>query len=48
MDELHFQTLGVIKDIDRLALLFGLFAAVLDRLCRMGSAYERDPGVELK
>ncbi len=47
VDELHFQTLGVIKDIDRLALLFGLFAAVLDRLCQMGSAYERDPRVEL-
>ncbi len=47
VDELHFQVAGIIKDVERLKLLFELFAAVLDRLCRMGSAYERDPGVAL-
>ena len=47
MDELHFQVVGVIKDVDRLKALFDLFAAVLDRLVRTGSAYEREPGVSL-
>ena len=32
MDELHFQVMGVIKDLERLKGLFDLFAAVLDRL----------------
>jgi len=45
VDELYFQTMGVITDIDRLKDLFNLFAAVLDQLCRMGAAYEKDPGV---
>ncbi len=44
---LHFQTRGVIKDIERLKSLFELFAAVLERLCRMGAAYERGAGVVL-
>src|SRR4051812_43211162 len=35
VDELHFQAVGVIKDVDRLKALFDLFAAVLDRLCRI-------------
>ena len=47
VDELHFQVLGVIKEADRLKALFDLFAAVLDRLCRIGSAAEREPGVSL-
>ena len=47
VDELHFQVVGVIKDVDRLKALFDLFAAVLDRLCRIGSAYKQDPGVSL-
>ncbi len=46
VDELHFQVLGVIKEVDRLKALFDLFAAVLDRLCQIGSAYEELPGVE--
>jgi hypothetical protein len=37
----------VIKDVERLKVLFDLFAAVLDRLCRIGSAYKQDAGVEL-
>jgi hypothetical protein len=37
----------VLKDIERLKALFDLFTAVLDQLCRIGSAYKQDPGVEL-
>ena len=46
-DELYFQVVGVIKDIDRLKALFDLFATVLDQLCRIGSAYKQEPGVTL-
>jgi hypothetical protein len=41
VDELYFSVVGVIKDTDRLKLLFDLFAETLDRLTRMGAA---DPG----
>jgi hypothetical protein len=47
VDELHFSTLGVIKDVDRLKSLYYLFAAVLDRLCQIGSAYQNNPNVDL-
>jgi hypothetical protein len=47
VDELHFQVTGVIKDVERLKLLYELFSETLDELCRMGSAYEKSPGVEL-
>jgi hypothetical protein len=47
VDELRFQVVGVIKDVERLKGLFNLFAAVLDRLCRIGSAYKQVPGVDL-
>jgi hypothetical protein len=47
VDELHFEVVGVIKDIDRLKLLFELFSETLDELCRMGSACEDDPQVRL-
>jgi hypothetical protein len=47
VDELHFQVVGVIKDADRLRALFDLFAAVLDQLSRIGSAYKQEPGVTL-
>jgi len=47
VDELYFQVMGVIKDVDRLRLLYDLFSGTLDELCRMGSAYEKDPGVKL-
>ncbi len=42
-DELHFQVHGTIKDVERLKLLFELFAETLDQLCRIGSAYEETP-----
>lgn len=47
VDELRFQVVGVIKDVDRLKSVFDLFAAVLDQLCRIGSASKQEPGVTL-
>jgi hypothetical protein len=47
VDELHFQVVGIIKDIDRLKLLYDLFAETLEQLCRIGSAYETDPEVKV-
>jgi hypothetical protein len=38
---------GVIKNVDRLKLLYDLFSETLDELCRMGAAYEKNPGVML-
>lgn len=46
-DELCFHVAGVIKDIARLEQLFALFAETLEQLCRIGSAYEREPDVKL-
>lgn len=48
VDELYFLSCGVIKDVDRLKRLFDLFAATLDQLTKMGSAYKSDPGVTLR
>lgn len=45
VDELYFLAGGVIKDVERLRLLYELFAETLNELCRMGSAYEDEPGV---
>jgi hypothetical protein len=47
VDELSFQVVGVIKDIERLKQLFALVAESLDQLCRIGSAYEQAPGLTL-
>ena len=47
VDELYFQVVGVIKDVERLKLLYDLFAETLDELCRMGSAYQQAPPVKL-
>jgi hypothetical protein len=47
VDELYFQVIGVIKEVERLKLLFDLFAAVLEQLTEIGSAYDQDPGVAL-
>ncbi len=45
-DELRFHVRGIIKDAERLKLLFELFAETLDQLCRIGSAYEEAPKIE--
>ncbi len=47
VDELYFQVVGDLKDVERLKALFDLFAAVLDQLCRIGSAYKREPEIKL-
>lgn len=47
VDELVFLTRGVIKDVARLKQCYELFAETLDQLCRIGSAYDRAPGVSL-
>ena len=47
VDELAFLVVGVIKDIERLKHLYELFAETLDELCRIGSAYQSDPGLRL-
>ncbi len=48
VDELRFQVRGVIKDVQRLKALYELFAETLQQLCRMGSAYQQDPQVNLR
>jgi len=47
VDELHFQVVGVIKDVKRLKALFDLFSVVLDRLCQVGSGRKEEPEVML-
>jgi hypothetical protein len=47
VDELHFQVMGLIKDIDQLKRLFDLFAHTLRRLCEIGQAADRPAGVTL-
>jgi len=47
VDELSFMVAGLIKDIDRLKLLYELFAETLDELCRIGSAYRSDPNLQI-
>jgi len=47
VDELYFQVLGVVKDVERLKLLYGLFSETLDQLCRIGSATQDSPKVSL-
>ncbi|MFK7906380.1 MAG: hypothetical protein AB8B69_14710 [Chitinophagales bacterium] len=43
VDNLHFQVMGTIKDIEQLKVLFELFAEMLDQLCEIGAAYDEKP-----
>lgn len=45
VDELYFHVLGIIKDVERLRMLYELFTKTLDQLCHIGSAYENDPKI---
>jgi len=47
VDELYFQVVGVVKDVERLKSLYALFAETLNHLCHIGSAYENDPHLAL-
>jgi hypothetical protein len=48
VDLLSFQVVGIIKDIERLKLLYELFAEILQQLYQIGSADKNDPNVVLK
>jgi hypothetical protein len=45
VDELHFEVMGVLRDVPRLQLLFDLFSETLNQLCHIDSAYEDDPSL---
>jgi hypothetical protein len=47
VEELLFRSAGAIKDLDRLKSLYYLFIELLNQLCRIGSAREDDPQMEL-
>ena len=40
-------SVGIIKDVERLKLLYELFAETLDQLCRIGAAYKESPNVAI-
>ena len=48
VDELIFVVPGIIKDVERLRLLYDLFAETLDELCRIGRATGTSPDVKVK
>ena len=48
VDELYFETVGVMKETRLLKSLFELFSAILERLVQIDSAYENDPNVQLR
>ncbi|MCM8529153.1 MAG: hypothetical protein NE327_21705 [Lentisphaeraceae bacterium] len=47
VNELYFSCVGVMKTQEDLRNLFELFCLILDRLVKIDSAYEDDPGVVL-
>jgi hypothetical protein len=47
VDELHYEVVGLITDVERLKLLYDLFSETLDELVRLGSAENQSPLVEL-
>ena len=48
VDEVYFQIAGVVKDVERLKLVFTLIAEVLNQLVEINSAYDRNPNITLK
>ena len=48
VDELHYQSTGVIKDLAQLQTLFDLFAEVLQQVCHEGKAYEDDVHIHIR
>ena len=48
VDELHFQSAGVIKDLAQLRSLFDLFTEVLQQVCHEGKAYEDDVRIHIR
>ena len=47
VDELYCAIPGVIKDVERLRLLYELFCETLDQLCCLGSAYKEAPDLTI-
>lgn len=47
VDELHFVAVGIIKDLDRLKMLYELFAETLEELCRIGAVSNEPPNLQL-
>lgn len=47
VDELRLETPDRVNDLKRLRGLYDLLAEVLRALCQIGSAYEKDPKIEL-
>lgn len=47
VDELAFLAVGVMKTLHHSKSLFYLFARLMERLVRIDSAYEDDPGIRL-
>lgn len=47
VDELYFQVMGVVKDVERLKNLYNLFIEILNHLCHIGSAYMDNPNMSL-
>lgn len=48
VDELYFEVAEEVRNLEQLETMFSLFAETLNTLCHLGSAYEDDPGIELK
>ena len=48
VDELHFQSAGVIKNLEQLRTLFDLFTEVLQQVCHEGKAYEDDVRIHIR
>ncbi len=48
VDELYLEVVGILKDLEKLKIMFKLFAEIMDRLCEMGSAYEARPTINLR
>ncbi|MGC9327112.1 MAG: DUF3137 domain-containing protein [Candidatus Hinthialibacter sp.] len=47
VDELYCLVEGEITDMKKLKDMFELFAELLNMLCHIGSAYEKDPNIEI-
>ncbi len=43
LSELYLEIPGIVKNPDQLKDIYELFAAILNHLCHLGSAYEDDP-----
>ena len=47
VDELRLETPDQVQSLERLRVFYNLFAEILHGMCHLGSAYERDPKLEI-